>query len=96
MFIRMATVVVREMSPIYCYELTAKILPVVMGKRAPSSTFLRPLKVGESYMIEPNLLVTVLDAHHCLGSVMFLFELVKNRNRGGRVDVTQVSEKKKR
>ncbi|RCN44925.1 hypothetical protein ANCCAN_09121 [Ancylostoma caninum] len=61
-------------SPIYCSELTAKILPVVMGKRAPSSTFLRPLKVGESHMIEPNLLVTVLDAHHCLGSVMFLFE----------------------
>ncbi|KAL6740787.1 hypothetical protein Aduo_014107 [Ancylostoma duodenale] len=61
-------------SPIYCSELTAKILPVVMGKRAPSSTFVRPLKVGESHMIEPNLLVTVLDAHHCLGSVMFLFE----------------------
>ncbi|EYC09598.1 hypothetical protein Y032_0059g2955 [Ancylostoma ceylanicum] len=61
-------------SPIYCSELTAKILPIIMGKKAPSSTFLRPLKVGESHMIEPNLFVTVLDAHHCLGSVMFLFE----------------------
>ncbi|KAK6749460.1 hypothetical protein RB195_001832 [Necator americanus] len=61
-------------SPIYCSEMTAKILPIVLGTKAPSSKVLRPLKVGESHVIEPNLLVTVLDSHHCVGSVMFLFE----------------------
>ncbi|KAK5985237.1 DRMBL domain-containing protein [Trichostrongylus colubriformis] len=61
-------------TPIYCSELTAKILPLMMGNRVMATRLLRPLKVGETHTIEPNLHVTVLDANHCLGSVMFLFE----------------------
>ncbi|KAJ1371078.1 hypothetical protein KIN20_032949 [Parelaphostrongylus tenuis] len=46
----------------------------MMGKNAISRRFLHPLKVGETHMIEPNFHVTLLNANHCLGSVMFLFE----------------------
>ncbi|WKY04769.1 hypothetical protein Q1695_005633 [Nippostrongylus brasiliensis] len=60
--------------PIYCSEMTAKILPHMMGNKALNTRLLRPLKVGETHIIEPNLHVTLLDANHCLGSVMFLFE----------------------
>ncbi|VDO53578.1 unnamed protein product [Haemonchus placei] len=42
--------------------------------RAIPPRLLRPLKVGETHVIEPNLHVTVLDANHCIGSAMFLFE----------------------
>ncbi|XGW29691.1 hypothetical protein V3C99_009050, partial [Haemonchus contortus] len=61
-------------TPIYCSEVTAKLLPVMMGARAIPPRLLRPLKVGETHVIEPNLHVTVLDANHCVGSAMFLFE----------------------
>ncbi|KAE9421886.1 hypothetical protein Angca_005594, partial [Angiostrongylus cantonensis] len=43
-------------------------------KKAIPKRLLLPLKVGETHEIEPNFHVTLLDANHCLGSVMFLFE----------------------
>ncbi|KAK6044261.1 hypothetical protein COOONC_18234, partial [Cooperia oncophora] len=61
-------------TPIYCSELTAKLLPLMMGSRAVPSRLLRPLEMGKTHSIEPNLDVTVLDANHCLGAAMFLFE----------------------
>ncbi|KJH51867.1 hypothetical protein DICVIV_01946 [Dictyocaulus viviparus] len=60
--------------PVYCSETTAKILPVIMGKDAVSRRFLRPLRVGVTHSFEPNLYVTLLEANHCFGSVMILFE----------------------
>ncbi|VDM60790.1 unnamed protein product [Angiostrongylus costaricensis] len=41
-------------SPIYCSEVTARILPTLMGKKAIPKRLLHPLKVGETHEIEPN------------------------------------------
>uniref|UniRef100_A0A0K0CXT8 DRMBL domain-containing protein n=1 Tax=Angiostrongylus cantonensis TaxID=6313 RepID=A0A0K0CXT8_ANGCA len=41
-------------TPIYCSEITARILPTLMGKKAIPKRLLLPLKVGETHEIEPN------------------------------------------
>ncbi|VDK46546.1 unnamed protein product [Cylicostephanus goldi] len=59
--------------PIYCSQLTARLLPLVLQGKALCK-IIRPLEVGKIHSIDATLQVTLLDANHCPGSVMFLFE----------------------
>uniref|UniRef100_A0A8C4WV19 5' exonuclease Apollo n=1 Tax=Eptatretus burgeri TaxID=7764 RepID=A0A8C4WV19_EPTBU len=63
--------------PIYCSPLTARI---IQHKLQISPKVLRPLEVGTSHLLNVDdegletITVTLIDANHCPGSVMFLFE----------------------
>ncbi|GAA6106091.1 5' exonuclease Apollo isoform X1 [Tachysurus ichikawai] len=63
--------------PIYCSPLTAKLLTL---KLQVNEKWIRPLEVGEPHMLplddigKEKLTVTLLDANHCPGAVMFFFE----------------------
>ncbi|XP_046341694.2 5' exonuclease Apollo-like isoform X1 [Haliotis rufescens] len=62
--------------PIYCTEVTAQLLEKRHGLHPK---YLRPLEVGECHMITTGgemetVSVTVIDANHCPGAAMFLFE----------------------
>ncbi|KXZ47402.1 hypothetical protein GPECTOR_35g840 [Gonium pectorale] len=56
---------------IYCSPVTARLLIHDMGMRPQ---VVRPLEVGVPVIIE-SVRVTPLDANHCPGAVMFLFEV---------------------
>ncbi|XP_051508437.1 5' exonuclease Apollo isoform X1 [Myxocyprinus asiaticus] len=63
--------------PIYCSPLTAKLLKL---KLQVKEKWIRPLEIGEAHMLllddlgKERLTVTLIDANHCPGAVMFLFE----------------------
>ncbi|XP_003220546.1 5' exonuclease Apollo [Anolis carolinensis] len=63
--------------PIYCSPLTGQILRL---KLKVSEQWIHPLEVGESHVLaldeigKETMTVTLIDANHCPGSVMFLFE----------------------
>lgn len=63
--------------PIYCSETSARML---QHKFNIASQLLRPLEVNVAHMIpldergEAMMTVSLIDANHCPGSVMFLFE----------------------
>ncbi|XP_033925652.1 5' exonuclease Apollo [Melopsittacus undulatus] len=59
--------------PLYCSPCTARLLP---RRLQVPTRWIRPLEVGESHVLgeEVTVTVTLLDANHCPGSVMFLFE----------------------
>ncbi|XP_002715463.2 5' exonuclease Apollo isoform X1 [Oryctolagus cuniculus] len=63
--------------PLYCSPITAHLLH---RQRQVSKKWIRALEVGESHVLpldeigRETMTVTLLDAHHCPGSVMFLFE----------------------
>ncbi|MCI4380838.1 hypothetical protein PGIGA_G00244610 [Pangasianodon gigas] len=63
--------------PIYCSPLTAKLLRL---KLQVNEKWIRPLEVGEPHMLplddigKEKLTVTLIDANHCPGAVMFFFE----------------------
>ncbi|KAA0714049.1 5' exonuclease [Triplophysa tibetana] len=63
--------------PIYCSPLTAKLLKL---KLQVKEKWIRPLEVGESHMLllddlgKERMTVTLIDANHCPGAVMFLFQ----------------------
>ncbi|XDV49060.1 hypothetical protein PO909_018384 [Leuciscus waleckii] len=63
--------------PIYCSPLTAKLLQLKLQVR---KKWIRPLEIGEAHMLllddlgKERLTVTLIDANHCPGAVMFLFE----------------------
>ncbi|XP_043102400.1 5' exonuclease Apollo [Puntigrus tetrazona] len=63
--------------PIYCSPLTAKLL---QRKLKVKEKWIRPLEIGEAHMLllddlgKERLTVTLIDANHCPGAVMFLFE----------------------
>uniref|UniRef100_A0A8C5LXX9 5' exonuclease Apollo n=1 Tax=Leptobrachium leishanense TaxID=445787 RepID=A0A8C5LXX9_9ANUR len=62
---------------LYCSPVTARILK---HKLQVSSRWIKPLEVGQSHMLpldeirRETVTVTLIDANHCPGSVMFLFE----------------------
>ncbi|KAF7695340.1 5' exonuclease Apollo [Silurus meridionalis] len=62
---------------IYCSPLTSKLLKL---KLQVNEKWIRPLEVGEPYMLplddigKEKLTVTLIDANHCPGAVMFFFE----------------------
>ncbi|XP_072025026.1 uncharacterized protein [Amphiura filiformis] len=63
--------------PIYCSPVTARLLPAKLN--VPAS-LVKPLEVGESHIIpldetgQETMTVSLIDANHCPGAVMFLFE----------------------
>ncbi|KAK7484143.1 hypothetical protein BaRGS_00024632 [Batillaria attramentaria] len=65
--------------PIYCSSVTAELLAERYGV---DRDLLRSLEVGQSHIVPPeqqqqclpSMTVTVIDANHCPGAVMFLFE----------------------
>ncbi|KAM3933186.1 5' exonuclease Apollo [Leptodactylus fuscus] len=64
-------------NPLYCSPVTAKILK---HKLQVKSKLINPLEVGVCHMLQlddcgiETVAVTLIDANHCPGSVMFLFE----------------------
>ncbi|XP_061550739.1 5' exonuclease Apollo isoform X1 [Phycodurus eques] len=63
--------------PIYCSPVTASLLHVRLQVK---EKWIHPLELGESYLLplddigKENMTVTLIDANHCPGAVMFLFE----------------------
>ncbi|XP_077191062.1 5' exonuclease Apollo [Paroedura picta] len=63
--------------PIYCSPITGQILHL---KLKVAECWIRPLEVGQSHVMpmdsigQETMTVTLIDANHCPGSVMFLFE----------------------
>ncbi|XP_070695870.1 5' exonuclease Apollo [Pempheris klunzingeri] len=63
--------------PIYCSPVTATLLRL---KLQVKEQWIHPLEPGEPYMLplddigKERLTVTLIDANHCPGAVMFLFE----------------------
>ncbi|XP_071959804.1 5' exonuclease Apollo-like, partial [Antedon mediterranea] len=62
---------------IYCSEITAKLLESKFGIK---NKLIWPLTMGTSHIVDLDVIncitmtVTLIDAHHCPGAVMFLFE----------------------
>ncbi|XP_033103339.1 DNA cross-link repair 1 protein-like [Anneissia japonica] len=62
---------------IYCSEISAKLLKAKFNIR---DELICPLETGMSHVVDLDVLnsititVTLIDAHHCPGAVMFLFE----------------------
>lgn len=63
--------------PIYCSPLTAKLLKL---KLQVKEKWIRPLELGDAHMLllddlgKERMTVTLIDANHCPGAVMFLFQ----------------------
>lgn len=63
--------------PIYCSPITATLLTL---KLKVKEQWIVPLELGEPYLLplddigKETMTVTVIDANHCPGAVMFLFE----------------------
>lgn len=63
--------------PLYCSPITAHLL---QRRLQVSKQWIRALEVGESHVLpldeigQETMTVTLIDANHCPGSVMFLFE----------------------
>ncbi|XP_054836936.1 5' exonuclease Apollo [Eublepharis macularius] len=63
--------------PIYCSPITGQLLHL---KLKVAKCWICPLEVGESHVLpidgigKETMTVTLIDANHCPGSVMFLFE----------------------
>ncbi|XP_026189520.1 5' exonuclease Apollo [Mastacembelus armatus] len=63
--------------PIYCSQTTATLLRL---KLQVKEQWIHPLELGEPYLLplddigKETLTVTLIDANHCPGAVMFLFE----------------------
>ncbi|CAH1265925.1 DCLRE1B [Branchiostoma lanceolatum] len=63
--------------PIYCSDITAKLL---IHKFDIAPALVHTLEVGESHILaldetgQETMMVTVFDANHCPGAVMFLFQ----------------------
>ncbi|KAK7878528.1 hypothetical protein WMY93_030364 [Mugilogobius chulae] len=63
--------------PIYCSPITAKLLQLRIKVK---EQWIHPLELGEPYLLplddigKETMTVTLIDANHCPGAVMFLFE----------------------
>ncbi|XP_061907955.1 5' exonuclease Apollo isoform X1 [Entelurus aequoreus] len=63
--------------PIYCSPVTASLLRVKLGVK---EQWIHPLELDDSYLLslddigKEKMTVTLIDANHCPGAVMFLFE----------------------
>ena len=59
---------------IFCSKVTASLVEQQLGV---NPRFLRPLPINQRVNLSPNKSVILLDANHCPGAVMFLFEIGK-------------------
>ena len=58
---------------IYCSEITSKLIQTIVGV---DEKWLCPLSMGQRCLIaDSQIFVTLIDAFHCPGAVIFLFEL---------------------
>ena len=64
--------------PVICSHITAKL---VLLKIRCDAKYLTALPLNQPEIIE-NVEVTLLDANHCPGSVMFLFKVIHNITEG--------------
>ena len=64
--------------PVICSHITAKL---VLLKIRCDAKYLTALPLNQPEIIE-NVEVTLLDANHCPGSVMFLFKVINNITEG--------------
>lgn len=62
---------------IICSEVTAKLAKLKFKKRDDQ---LLPLKMNVTYELYTNLFCTFLDANHCPGSVIILFEMIREKD----------------
>ena len=60
-----------DAAPIYCTQITASLVAAKLGVK---SELLRPCPVGEAFVVQ-GVSVTFVDANHCPGAVLLLFEL---------------------
>eukprot|EP01043_Picozoa_sp_COSAG02_P052609 COSAG02_NODE_5693_length_4119_cov_2.287562_3_plen_571_part_00 len=56
---------------IYCTQITASLVAAKLGVAA---NLLRPQRIGEAFVVE-GVTVTFVDANHCPGAALLLFEL---------------------
>ncbi|ORZ21708.1 DNA repair metallo-beta-lactamase-domain-containing protein [Absidia repens] len=61
--------------PIYCSSITANL---VMQRLDVDKDYIRILPMDEPHHVLPNVKVTLVDANHCPGSVLFIFDVQKN------------------
>ncbi|KAI7905385.1 beta-lactamase-like protein [Cokeromyces recurvatus] len=64
--------------PIYCSQITAQLL---INKLGVVEDFINPLPVNKPYSLSssPNRTITLIDANHCPGSVMFLIDVIDGK-----------------
>ncbi|CAD6197220.1 unnamed protein product [Caenorhabditis auriculariae] len=63
-------------TPIHCSKATSKLLPILTmskKKKGVDPAYLQALEVGKTHKMK-GFEVTVLEANHCIGAVMFLFQ----------------------
>ncbi|CAO3590321.1 unnamed protein product [Absidia cylindrospora] len=58
--------------PIYCSRITANL---VMQRLDVDKDYIHILPMDEPYHVLPNVKVTLMDANHCPGSVLFIFDI---------------------
>eukprot|EP01043_Picozoa_sp_COSAG02_P088181 COSAG02_NODE_25335_length_661_cov_1.740214_1_plen_102_part_01 len=56
---------------IYCTQITASLVAAKLGVAA---NLLQPQQIGEAFVVE-GVTVTFVDANHCPGAALLLFEL---------------------
>ncbi|ORX54688.1 DRMBL-domain-containing protein [Piromyces finnis] len=66
-----------DYGPIYCSKVTANLLIELIGV---NEQFVHPLELDKEYIIE-GVKVTLIDANHCPGAVIFLFSVPIGNNQ---------------
>ncbi|KAI9311947.1 DNA repair metallo-beta-lactamase-domain-containing protein [Dichotomocladium elegans] len=62
--------------PIYCSKVTANLVKQELGV---GPHYVMPLALDEKHQLTETVSVTLIDANHCPGSVLFLFEVVPRK-----------------
>jgi DNA ligase 1 len=65
-----------SLGPIYCSDITAKLIAHLIGVDA---SFLHPLPLNRATTLPSGCQVTLIDANHCPGAVIFLIKLPDGR-----------------
>ncbi|GMM38783.1 DNA cross-link repair protein [Saccharomycopsis crataegensis] len=63
---------------IYCSEITANLLAL---KYKINPSIIHPLKLNVTYELVDNLFITLIDANHCPGAAIILFEYITNMKK---------------
>jgi DNA cross-link repair 1A protein len=60
--------------PIYCSPISGRLLETMLNMNTEHNQ-IRPLEINIRHRIDDQFWVTLYNANHCIGSVMFLFEI---------------------